>query len=82
MPTLNDLKYTWMKSHAPVGAITDTVNDLEFAYLGSLGYTGTLDDRRMQKWPNGEYAFMKSAVGTTAFETLNDLRYTYYSTAP
>ena len=78
--TINDLKYKWMKTHAPAGLITDTVDDLEFAYLGSLGFTGTLDDRRMQKWPTGEYSYLKTLVGTQGKnETLNDLRFIYYA---
>lgn len=79
MPTLNDLEYTWFKAHAPAQLVTATVNDLEVAHLKQLGFTGTLSDMRLQKWPQGEYAFMKAAVGTAAFETLNDLRYKYYA---
>lgn len=75
----SDLKYTWMKAHSPAAAVTATVNDLEVGHLKQLGYAGTLADMRAQKWPNGEFAFMKAAVGTVVTQTLDDLRNLYYA---
>ena len=56
--------------------------DLEYAYLGSLGATGTLADRR-EKIYGGEWAYFsaRSGLAPASFYSLSDHKYAYYAAA-
>ena len=54
--------------------------DLEYAYLGSLGATGTLADRRLQIYGD-QFAYFSALSGLTPANlySLADHQYAYYS---
>ena len=56
--------------------------DLEYAYLASLGATGTLADRRLQIYGADQFAYFSARSGLTPANrySLNDHKYAYYST--
>ena len=57
------------------------LTDLEYAYLGSLGATGTLADRRLQIYGN-QFAYFstRSGLAPSNLYSLIDHKYAYYST--
>jgi hypothetical protein len=46
--SLNDAELRWLK--AQVGVTAETISDCWMQYLGSLGYTGTVNDRLLAYW--------------------------------
>ncbi len=58
-----------------------SIADLEYAYLGSLGATGTLADRRLQIYGD-QFAYFSARSGLTPANlySLADHQYAYYST--
>ena len=58
-----------------------SIADLEYAYLGSLGATGTLADRRLQIYGD-QFAYFSALSGLTPANlySLTDHKYAYYST--
>ena len=59
-----------------------SIADLEYAYLGSLGATGTLADRRSQIYGADQFAYFSARSGLTPANlySLTDHKYAYYST--
>lgn len=58
-----------------------SIADLEYAYLGNLGATGTLADRRLQIYGD-QFAYFSALSGLTPANlySLTDHKYAYYST--
>jgi hypothetical protein len=56
--------------------------DLEFAYLGSLGAAGTLNDRRRAIYGANQHAYFGALSGLTPTRlySLNDHKLAYYRT--
>ena len=56
--------------------------DLEYAYLGSQGATGTLADRRSQVYGADQFDYFSARSGLTPANlySLADHQYAYYST--
>lgn len=55
--------------------------DLEYAYLGTLGATGTLADRRLQIYGDQfTYFSTRSGLAPASLYSLTDHKYAYYST--
>lgn len=56
-------------------------DDLEFQYLGSLGATGALDDRRSQVYGDEMHAYFAALSGLTPAQDyqLPDHQYAYYT---
>jgi len=46
--SLNDAEYRWLD--AQIGVDSTNLNDMWFQYLGSLGHTGALNDRKLKYW--------------------------------
>ena len=57
--------------------------DLEYAYLGSQGATGTLADRRSQIYGADQFAYFSARSGLTPANrySLADHQYAYYAAA-
>ena len=57
-----------------------SIADLEYAYLGSLGATGTLADRRLQIYGD-QFAYFSARSGLTPANrySLADHQYAYYA---
>ena len=55
--------------------------DLEYAYLGSLGATGSLSDRRAQIYGTDQFAYFSARSGLTPviLYSLADHQYAYYA---